>query len=48
MVTLIYYLFCGYIVFLLIWNFVETDNMYEEILHVIVFIPFVLRILRIN
>jgi uncharacterized protein YqhQ len=48
MITFIYYLFCAYIVLLLVWNFIETDSLYEEILYAFVFMPFVLRILRVN
>lgn len=47
MVTLLYYLFCAFIGVLLIWNFFEEDNTYNEILYAFVLIPFVLRVLRI-
>ena len=48
MITVIYYLFCAYIVLLLIWNFIEDDNLYNEILYAFVLMPFILRILRIK
>jgi len=48
MITFIYYLFCAYIVLLLIWNYIEEDNLYNEILYAFVLMPFILRILRIN
>ncbi len=48
MITVIYYLFCAYIVLLLIWNFIEDDKLYNEILYAFVLMPFILRILRIK
>lgn len=47
MVTMIYYLFCAFIAILLIWNFFEEENLYNEILYAFVLMPFILRVLRI-
>ena len=48
MITFIYYLFCAYIAFLLVWNFVESDSVYEEVMYAFVVMPFILRILLIK
>lgn len=47
MVTLIYYLFCAFTAVLLVWNFLEEENLYNEILYAFVLMPFILRVLRI-
>ena len=48
MITLIYYLFCGYVASLLVWNFVESDSVYDEAMYVFVVMPFVSRILLVK
>ena len=47
-VTLLYYLFTAAIAVLLVWNFLKRKNWQEEVLIIIVLIPFVLRLLRLK
>jgi uncharacterized membrane protein len=47
-VTVLYYLLTAYIAILLIWNFLRRKNWQEEVLYIIVLIPFVLRLLRLK
>ena len=47
-VTVLYYLLTAYIAVLLIWNFLKRKNWQEEVLYIIVLIPFVLRLLRLK
>jgi len=48
MITLLYYLLTGYIVFLIIWNLIKSKKWQDEILYVIILIPFLLRLLRLK
>ncbi|OPZ51024.1 MAG: hypothetical protein BWY92_00453 [Firmicutes bacterium ADurb.BinA052] len=48
MITLAYYLFCGYIVILLVRNFLRCRNLYDEILYAFAIMPFVLRVIRLK
>lgn len=47
-VTILYYLLTGYIVFLMVWNLVKSKKWQEEVLYIIVLMPFVLRLLRLK
>jgi len=47
-VTLLYYLLTAYIAVLLVRNFLKRKNWQEEVLYIIVLIPFVLRLLRLK
>jgi NhaP-type Na+/H+ or K+/H+ antiporter len=47
-ITLLYYLLTGYIVFLIIWNLIKSKKWQDEILYVIILIPFLLRLLRLK
>ena len=47
-VTLLYYLLTAAIAVLLVWNFLKRKNWQEEVLIIIVLIPFVLRLLRLK
>jgi len=47
-VTILYYLLVAYIVVLLVWNFVRSRKWEEEVLYVIVLIPFLLRLFRLK
>jgi uncharacterized membrane protein len=48
MVTILYYLLTAYIAVLLVWNFLKRKKWQEELLYLIVLIPFILRILRLK
>ena len=47
-VTILYYVMAAFIAVLLIWNFMKSRKLQDEILYVIVLIPFVLRLLRLK
>jgi len=47
-ITWLYYLLTGYIVFLIIWNLIKSKKWQDEILYVIILIPFLLRLLRLK
>lgn len=47
-VTVLYYLLTAYVAVLLVWNFLKRKNGQEEILYIIVLIPFLLRLLRLK
>jgi hypothetical protein len=48
MITWAYYLFCGYVVVLLISNFLKSKKLYDEILYAFAIMPFVLRLIRLK
>jgi hypothetical protein len=47
-VSLLYYLLVGYVAVLLVWNFIRSRKWDEELLYVIVLIPFLLRLFRLK
>lgn len=47
-VSLLYYLLVAYVVALLAWNFIRSRKWDEELLYVIVLIPFLLRLFRLK
>lgn len=47
-VMVLYYLMTAYIAAMLVWNFLKRKKWQEEVLYVIVLIPFLLRLLRLK
>lgn len=47
-ITILYYLLVGYIIFLMVWNLIRSKKWQEEILYIIVLIPFLLRLFRLK
>jgi hypothetical protein len=47
-VYILYVVFAAFIVFLCAWNFLKSRDFQEEILYVILAVPFILRILHIK
>ena len=47
-ITVLYYLLTGAIAFLMINNFIRTKRWQEEVLYVLVLLPFLLRLLRLK
>ncbi len=47
-ITVLYYLMTGFIALLMIWNLIKSRKWQEEILYLIVLIPFLLRLLRLK
>lgn len=48
MITVLYYALTAFVAVLLVWNFIDRKKWQEEVLYVIVLLPFVLRILRLK
>jgi len=48
LITVIYYCVVAYVAAILIWNLVRTRKWQEEVLYVIVLLPFILRLLRLK
>jgi hypothetical protein len=47
-ITILYYLLTAFIATLMIWNLIKSKKWQEEILYIIVLIPFLLRLLRLK
>ena len=47
-VTLLYYLLVAYVVVLLVWNLARSRSWKDEVLYVIVLVPFLLRLFRLK
>jgi len=47
-IYILYNIFAAFIVFLCAWNFLKAKKSQEEILYVILAIPFILRVLQIK
>jgi ABC-type spermidine/putrescine transport system permease subunit I len=47
-VAVLYYLLTAYVAVMLVWNFVKRKKWQEEVLYIIVLIPFLLRLLRLK
>lgn len=48
MITLLYYALTAFVAVLLVWNFIERKKWQEEVLYIIVLLPFLLRLLRLK
>ncbi len=48
LVSLLYYLLVAYVVVLLVWNFFRSRKWDEELLYIIVLVPFLLRLFRLK
>jgi len=48
LVSILYYLLVAYVVILLVWNFIRSRKWDEELLYIIVLVPFLLRLLRLK
>jgi NhaP-type Na+/H+ or K+/H+ antiporter len=47
-VTVLYYLLTGFITALVIWNLIKSKKWQDEILYIIILIPFLLRLFRLK
>ena len=47
-VTVLYYALVAYVAVLMIWNLLRTREWKEEVLYVIVLVPFLLRLFRLK
>jgi len=48
LVSVLYYLLVAFVAALLIWNLIRSRKWEEEILYVIVIVPFLLRLFRLK
>lgn len=48
LVTLLYYAMTAYIGVLLVWNFVKRRKWQDELLYLVVLVPFLLRLFRLK
>lgn len=47
-VTIFYYILSAYSAFIIIWNLLKSKKWQDELLYIIILIPFILRILRLK
>jgi hypothetical protein len=47
-ITLLYYLLVAFVAVLLVWNFTRSRKWQEEVLYIIVLVPFLLRLFRLK
>jgi len=47
-ITFLYYVLSAYIAFIIIWNLIKSKKWQDEILYIIILIPFILRLLRLK
>lgn len=47
-ITILYYVLTAYIAFLIIWNLLKSKKWQEEILYIIILMPFLLRLFRLK
>jgi len=47
-ISILYYLLTGYSALLIIWNLVKSKKWQEEILYIIILMPFLLRLFRLK
>ena len=47
-VTVFYYAMTAYIAVLLVWNFVKRGKWQDEVLYLIILVPFLLRVFRLK
>ncbi len=47
-ITILYYVLSAYIALLMVVNFIKRKNWQEELLYLIVLIPFLLRLFRLK
>lgn len=48
MIMILYYILVAFVVFLMGWNLIKSKKWQEEVLYVIVLLPFLLRLLRLK
>ncbi len=47
-ISAFYYMFIAFVATLMIWNLIRSKKWQEEVLYVIVLMPFLLRLLRLK
>ena len=47
-VTFLYYILIAYVAVLIVWNLIKSRKWQDELLYVIILMPFILRLLRLK
>lgn len=47
-ISILYYVLTAYVIFLIIWNLIKSKKWQDEILYIIILMPFLLRLLRLK
>lgn len=47
-ITILYYVMTAYVVVMLIWNFIKTKDVKNEMLYALALLPLILRLLRMK
>jgi hypothetical protein len=47
-ITVLYYMLIAYVAVLMVWNLLKSKKWQDELLYVIILMPFVLRLLRLK
>ena len=47
-ISILYYVLTAYVIFLIIWNLIKSKKWQDEILYIIILMPFILRLLRLK
>ena len=47
-ITVLYYILIAYVAVLMVWNLIKSKKWQDELLYVIILMPFVLRLLRLK
>jgi len=47
-VTILYYILSAYVAFIILWNLIKSKKWQDELLYIIILIPFILRVLRLK
>jgi len=47
-ISVIYYALCGFIVLLIIYNLIKSKKWKEEVIYLVILIPFLLRLLMLK
>ncbi|MFW6137236.1 MAG: hypothetical protein ACOC5U_04065, partial [Candidatus Aminicenantaceae bacterium] len=47
-ITILYYILSAYIAALIIWNLIRSEKWQDEMLYIIILIPFILRVLGLK
>lgn len=47
-ITILYYILAGYIALLIVWNLIKSKKWQDELLYVLILMPFILRLLRLK
>ena len=47
-ITILYYLLVAFVAVLIVWNLIKSKKWQDELLYIIILMPFILRLLRLK